>query len=238
LAVNLAVVALVKPSKSDRADDKPRLVFERCLIRGHGDLLLGQPARPCDIKVDNVLTALSGSFLRLASAGDGGAVPIELQMNRVTTYLEGHLLHVTADKETQSLLPMVIKPTNCLFISADGKVLVHLDGGNVSGDRIRDLLTWDGMHNAYNRFEHMLEQMPVEKMEMKQTLYNRDRWKQFARDEGEFEKSLLVTPPSRDELTRDEFPRVSAARFKVKASSDQPYGHDQDQLPRTARDDK
>jgi hypothetical protein len=246
LAVHLAVVGLVKPARPDRAAEEPlRLAFENCLIRGHGDLVAGNPARPFGLKGENVLAALSGSFLRLTSPGDAqGAAPVEVQLNRTTTYLGGHLLLMTADRETQAVLATQVKAANCLFVSAEGNTLVRLDGPDLSGDRMSSVLPWDGSHNAYIRFQNMLEQMPPQNqkmmmgMEMRPTVFNQERWRQFAEKDAQFDLVKLPALPGRDELPRDELPRISPARFKPKTNPEQPYGADWEKLFDLLRDPK
>jgi hypothetical protein len=243
--VSLAVVGLVKGPRGDRpADHRLRLSFTNCLVRGHGDFLAGAPGRPFDVQADNVLMALTGSFLRMSGSSDDAdmAMPVQMQLRRVTTYLGGNALNLTADRETRSILPVHVRPVDdCLFIAADNKVLIRLDGVDVSGERMRELLAWGGTHNAYNRFMDMLDQMPSDKMMggMRQPM-NQEAWKQFAQDQGRFGEVKLPDLPKGGMLPRDEFPRVIPMMFKV-ARSDidpTPYGADVEALQKLLREQK
>ena len=51
-------------------------------------------------------------------------------------------------------------PRDCLFVSIDDKTeaLIHLDGPDLSEQRMKELLAWEGRQNAYNRFGDMIEQ--------------------------------------------------------------------------------
>jgi hypothetical protein len=226
------VVALAKA----RSTEKLALAFEKCLIRGHGDLVVGNPARPLSLKADNVLAVLSGSLLRLTGVADPALTSVAVHLDRTTTYLGGHLLQLTADSTTGNVIPVRVESAiNCLFMAADEKVLVHLDGPDVSPDRMTEVLGWQGTHNAYTGFMDMLEQMPGNKMMGMRMPFNRDRWKQFARDGDAYNTvKLLNSLP----LRRDDLPRVSAARFKVQNNFEQPYGADVDSLPKSGREIK
>ena len=198
-SVSLATVGLARGLRGDRPlDQRLRLSFSNCLVRGQGDLLAGAPGRSFDLQADNVLAALTGSFLRLTgTADDAMTAPVEVQLHRITTYLGGHLLNLIADPKTQALPPVHVRPVDdCLFIAADNKVLIRLDGVDVNGERMTDQLVWQGNHNAYNRFMDMLEKMPSDKMMGGMRVpTNKEVWfQQYAHGEVEFNIKLSDLP--------------------------------------------
>src|SRR5262249_44906413 len=109
-SATLAVVTLFEPGGLMKADSTPALppqvTFLNCFVRGEGDLVADRVPRAFKLKAVNALVALTGSFLSLLPEGSREtgtppetAVPptsqaeVVLELDHVTTYLTGHLVH-------------------------------------------------------------------------------------------------------------------------------------------------
>ena len=203
----LAVVTLPDPKDTlpptgSRDGTGPRVAFDTCFVRGEGDLVGLRPSRPCGLEVKKSLIALTGSLLNVENPG--GDVPsaglsqrVVLNLNRVTTYLGGHLVRLRA-VDPKSLVPVrVEQAVSCLFVSAEpeGKALIHLEGFRLPNkDMVKDRLTWKGEHNYYSsNFMNMLDQQPNDS-EMPLEAITQERWKVFAESDCKFVPIKFADP--------------------------------------------
>jgi hypothetical protein len=135
----------------------PRLHFQDCFIRGAGDLVRVPQSRPVEVKAEDSAVALAGSFLVVGDNKEPAAAEAQVQLRRVTTYLKDHLIrledHNTAGK---GLVKMHFEARDCLFASAAGRSLVHLDG-EISREQMERVFDCQGEHNAYSGFVDFLD---------------------------------------------------------------------------------
>ena len=122
---------------------------------------------------------------------------VVLNLNRVTTYLGGHLVRLRA-VDPKSLVPVrVEQAVSCLFVSAEpeGKALIHLEGFRLPNkDMVKDRLTWKGEHNYYSsNFMNMLDQQPNDS-EMPLEAITQERWKVFAESDCKFVPIKFADP--------------------------------------------
>jgi hypothetical protein len=238
-AVTLADLPGLRKTDERPAGRRPSFKFHDCFVRGDGDLVAARVSRQFELEVDNALVALAGSLVNVdlgdEPAPDAAEVAVEL--SRATAYLGGHLLRLHA-KDARALLPFKFKPVqDCLFVSATGSnSLIHIDGPEVSDDRLRTLLTWDGQHNAYTDFTQpgLIDQAPEGgAMAMP---FTRDKWKEFTSETGAvFDRVRFRDRPAAD----TPLSRVTPARFRIKADEmvgpDMlSFGADLDKLPKVA----
>jgi serine/threonine protein kinase len=238
-AVTLADLAGVMKSAARPSGQRASFTFHNCFVRGDGDLVAARAGRPFDLEADNVLVALGGSLLNREAADGAADAPADtadgVRLSHVTAYLGGNLVRLHAH-DTRALVPAKFKPvSDCLFVSAGGKALVHLDGAEANDDRLKALLDWDGRHNAYAKFPQLLDQQP-DGGAMPAMPYNGDKWKEFAHEtDAVFDRVKLDNPPPADASLAG----LTVSRFRVKPdemrSPDmQGYGADLDALPRTS----
>jgi hypothetical protein len=215
----------------------PVVSIENCFIRGQGDLVSIRNARPLDLRVENTLVGLAGSFLNVeAGAREAPAPPVvQMKLTRVTAYLTDYLVRLralTLGKEPVSI--QVSPATNCLFASADGKPLVHLEGVDIGNDQMKSVLTWvGGRQNAYSKFQPMLDQSP-QADEVAMPTMDHDSWKQFT---GEWDASFptpsvkFAEPP--EAPLAGSLPRALPSHFRAKGDvGSQGHGADVEKLPR------
>jgi serine/threonine protein kinase len=215
----LTLTSLVAPGKDSmpgamrstrKPEQGPRLALEGCFVRGDGDLLWGRASRPCELSVKNTLAALSGSFLNL-DMPRGAEAPaegkVDLQLNKVTTYLGGHLLRLGAGNNPKGLMPVRCQPHNCLFVpSATARALVHLDGPelDLSKDKLKEKLEWSGGSNAYGKFPAAVDQKPPgDEMVMSKPM-DMTKWMTFSgeEDKSNFDATLITAPASDTPFTQ------------------------------------
>jgi hypothetical protein len=84
-SVPLAVASV--PEALGSADARPQLAMDGCFVRGKGDVVLDRSDRAFDLDVQNTLAVLTGSFLKVESAGDAIASGpgIRVTLSKVTT---------------------------------------------------------------------------------------------------------------------------------------------------------
>jgi serine/threonine protein kinase len=210
-------------------DKGPRLQLEGCFIRGEGDFFSARASRPCEIDVRSSLLALTGSFLRVDTVPDGAAVPgsMEVRLNRVTTYLGGHLLRIRAGKDLKTLAQVLVKPTDCLFVPAAGdRGLVHLEGAQSDQEEaLRGKVSWDGGRNAYGKFNTLLDFLVPEDGKMPQPL-TEEKWKTWSGEYSSAYKVDLATSPA------GPLPQMLPADFKPNDAVPAGCGADSAGLPR------
>jgi serine/threonine protein kinase len=244
----LSLVTLADPSEVMRMDppnpqQNPRLSLEDSFVRGKGNLVTVRASRPFDLQVQDSLVSLDGSFLVEDGNARGPAnLTAAVKLRQVTAYLTGHLIWLRALREEGKTLKGLVltridEAVGCLFASATGKALVHLDGIDTE-DQMRRYFAWGGSkHNAYSYFNQYLEQqstMGGEMGMMSPSPYRKERWRDFTFDEDSlFDRIRFNSPPSADEPMS----RVVAADFKIRSEMNlQSFGANLDQLPRPAEE--
>jgi serine/threonine protein kinase len=207
-ATLLAVASLSDPGKSMMqptrpADQSAQLNLDGCFIRGDGDLIDCQTSRPLDLKANNTLVALKGSFLNVEIASDAPTASatgqMTLTLTRVTTYLTGNLIHLRAGKDYHALAAVRCSPTDCMFVAAakEPQSLVHLDDSDFPNkEEVHDkLILWgaDGGHTVYGNYGTMLDQSPPS--EGMPLMVSSDKWESiWGKDTGKLVKPFRFGP--------------------------------------------
>jgi serine/threonine protein kinase len=240
--VALSVVTLADPSTvmkmapPSSPQQDARVQLEGCFVRGTGTAVVVRASRPFDLSLEESLIALAGSLLTMDGNGKdpGTKVQASISLRKLTTYLTDHLVLLRAikdeNKSARGLVQTRIKSaTDCLFASASGKSLVHLDGVD-NDDQMRKLLVWEeSRNNAYSYFNQFLDQEATAGM-MAPPSYGPKEWRDFTHDETvRFERARL------NALPQAEVPmsRVTAADFKPRAEVNlMSYGVPIERLPK------
>src|SRR5262249_52987312 len=140
---------------------RPRLEVKGCFVRGEGDFLAVKSGRAFDGELENVLAALTGSFLNLEGRQDDTPAAangtVQLRLDNVTMHLGGHLLRLRSSKDAKAVVPVQLRPSACLFVAANGNALAHLEGFEPNEAQLRTLLTWEGQRNRYANFLRLLD---------------------------------------------------------------------------------
>jgi hypothetical protein len=209
----------------------PRLSLEGCFVRGDGDLVAGR-SRPFELEAKKTLAALGGSLLNVDATAEGpaAATPLRaaLKLNQVTTYLGGPLLHLSVGKDLKGVVPVEVRPQDCLFVPAPAaRQLVYLEGSEEKA--LEKKLEWSGGRNAYGRgYNSMLEQQPPGEAMMLPPL-NQEGWKKFTGETtSRFGVELAGAPAE-----GDAFAQLTPAQFKL-ADDVTGFGADPAALPRPA----
>jgi serine/threonine protein kinase len=245
--VPLSVVTLADPSAVMRMDpqsgqQEPRIQIDGCFVRGTGSLVTVRASRPFNLSIEESLVALDGSLVVVdANSKDPASKEhAEIALKQVTTYLTDHLVWLRASKEdgkaSRGLVLTQVKSADCLFASAVGKSLIHLDGVDTEAE-IRRFLSWGGsQHNAYSNFNQFLDQQPRGEGDvMAPPAYGQNKWEDFTQEShGRFDRVKFNSPPA----PAAPMARVAAADFRTKAESNmQGYGVDVDRLPKPTDDE-
>lgn len=236
---SLAVVTLADPSKVMAPDPErpsarsvPEIVVTNSFVRGRGDFLKVPASRGFDLKATNLLAALDGSFLNVGGnpvEPPADAAPGRLTLERVTTYLTGHLIQVRTAKNKLDLVPLsVASAQRCLFAAAGTQPLIHF-GGEITDDQLRRL-SWRGEQNAYSNYAVFLEQqVKHDEMMMGMTEpYKRPRWETFTGEtNSRYDPVRFAGAPVSDAGLA----RAAAGVFRVPAEPGDEPGADLARLP-------
>ena len=242
----LALVLLTDPSRfmkmEPTARARPqtaRVQLDRCFVRGEGELVTVRACRPLDLKVENSLVVLAGSFLTVeGNANDAAQTPpVSVRLTRVTAFLSDYLVRLRADKDGKEPVPVQINPAvQCLFASADGKALIHLDGLEITSEQMKHLFAWEGgRQNVYSRFQPMLDQQPRGD-DMPLPPYDQQRWKTFTGEtDGLFFNPAGVRfadPPGGDGPLAKALVHALPNQFRVKTEAGRAsFGAEVEELP-------
>lgn len=236
-----AGVMKMEPQVASQQD--PRIALENCFARGTGNLVAVRASRPFELRVEKSLAALDGSLLVIDGAAretpSRGRAQITLE--QVTTYLTDHLVWLRGSpeesKSMKGLVPTQFRSAmNCLFASATGKPLVHLEGVDTE-EQMKRLFSWgEGRHNLYSNFTpSLLDQQPSggnEASAMPPLPYSRTQWEGFTQEQDARFERLRFNVPTMPDASLS---RVSAADFRTKPEANaQGYGADLDALPKPA----
>jgi len=204
-------------------------------------LVAVRASRPFDLRIEKSLAALDGSLLVIDGAAKETASRgrAQITLEQVTTYLTDHLVWLRASQEEgksmKGLVPTQFRSaTNCLFVSAGGKSLVHLEGVDTE-EQMKRIFSWgESGHNLYSNFTaSLLDQLPFggnEVPAMPPLPYSRAQWEGFTQEQNaRFERLRFNVPTAPDASLS----RVLAADFKTKPEANvQGYGADLDALPK------
>jgi serine/threonine protein kinase len=233
---------VIRMDPQPAGQQQPGVHLENCFIRGAGDLMYVRASRPFNLQVDNCLVALDGSFLIVDGAGKdpGMRSRSEIVLKQVTAYLTNHLVWLRASREegraTKGLTPTCVQSaTDCIFASATGKALVHLDGFDAEEQMKRSFVWGDSKHNLYANYDQLLDQVPFTEVDMMPpTPYGRQEWSEFTKDpEPRFDRLRFSGVPAHDAVLA----KIPAADFRMKGEGNlQANGAELDRLPLSAED--
>jgi hypothetical protein len=239
--VPVSLVTLADPSTIMRMDpvpgrhQEPAIRLEGCFVRGGGDLITVRASRSFELEVKDTLVVLQGTLLLIeGSTRELPTKPVaRVTLRQVTSFLDNHLVWLRGVREEgrsgRGLGMTQIAAHDCLFASAGGKSLVHLD--SVDTDvQMRQALYWDGSNNAYSNFAQLLDQQPAGEMSMALPPYDKTRWVAFTNESGgRFERARFNAPPG----AGSSFALVRPSDFKLRADAElQGHGVIVDRLPR------
>ena len=231
--VPLSVIAVADPRDvikmgTTAGRDVPELRFDGCFVRGKGDLVTVHASQALDLKADNSLVALAGSFLVIeGNPREPSMTPAtQVALAHVTTYLGGHLMLLQTGKDLKDLVRVQMSAADCLFHSADGNSLIHFEGDVSDEQKMKGRVVWESRHVAYSNFDLMLDQQSKGE-QMPLPPYGTDKWM----DGGRFRRVRFSAPPGDDQA----FAKTLPSNFRVKPDADADsagYGAEIDQLPR------
>jgi serine/threonine-protein kinase len=126
------------------------------LIRGGGDLFLVKHVIPLRLSVKESAVALDGTLLREAG---NQALPtdnthIELRIDHITGLMSRGLVRLDGGEAGRRLLPLQVSSSNSIFSTNHPEPLVTASG-MVPAQDLRQLLTWSGQRNFYDRFDSL-----------------------------------------------------------------------------------
>jgi serine/threonine protein kinase len=190
---SLAVLPERKPGKG------AHLVLENCFIRGQGCLVRAHGGQFAELKIHNSLIALTGSLLSVESDKElpaAPAGPFTLHLQKCTTYLGEHLIHLRSAKDLKSVAKVQCEAEDCLFLPVGerDRALIRLEGPESEGRGLLDKLSWDGegKKNAYGSFATLLEQQPLGTMRMMPLPMDSEQWKNAVSRETESEYNVKL----------------------------------------------
>jgi hypothetical protein len=238
--VALSVVQIADPNQvmkmenggPPKAAARPGVRFEESFVRGEGDVVVVRVSRPMEVEAKNTLVAVDGSFLQTTARED--AVPMGASVGVVlresTLHVGQHLVRMkTAGGDTRGLVPLSCQAHDCLFLATENRALVHLDGPETTGDKLRGLLVWNGSRNAYVGYMRMLDQTPNDNS-MALPPVEQQEWMRFTGEsDAAFKGVKLATPPE------GPLARVVPAAYtpRVDANLMGSFGAELDKLPAT-----
>jgi hypothetical protein len=228
--------ANVMKMQPQAARASPEIRLEDCFVRGKGELLAVRSSRSFRLLADKSLVALDGNFL--AVKGSARDIPIQppstVTLRHVTTYLTNHLVWLRATdpqartnseqsvKNSKGLVETKIaSATDCLFVAAADKSLIHLDGI----DQPEPYFSWaENRNNLFSNFkDRFLDQQPKDEF-MTPPPYDRSKWESVTGSmQTRYERVRFASAPPLEAS----FTNLSPADFKIvpDAGSDlQDYG--------------
>ncbi len=123
------------------------------LVRGEGDLFVVRHTEPARLAVEKSVIALQGSLLvaRGHSEASHENAQLELRLDHVTSVLAGGLVRFDSGSMPRKLLPLQVSASNCIFSNSAAVPLVEMTG-NAPPQDFRELLSWGGQNNFYDRY--------------------------------------------------------------------------------------
>jgi hypothetical protein len=216
--VRLAVVTLTDGVRAQRPNERrgtPQVRLDRCVVRGHGDLLTVVPGRGFALHVEQTLAALSGSGIRVEGAVNAGATGT-VHLVRSTFALGKPVLNVggkDGEGKPLAVVGVALHAHECLFASQGAGALVTIDG--VDGDeQARQLLKWEARDCVYDGkyAAAVLDLQTMSAQQMPLAAWDAKKWLAWTREAGEpFKKVQFALAPLPRSLVN-----VRPADFRVR----------------------
>ena len=131
------------------ANSMPRIVLEKCTIRGEGDLVTLRASRPLDLQVKDSLVYLQGSLVQQQQGAAkertaDDAVSIRVDHSAILT--EAAMLQIHAGKSTMPRFqhPFRVVTTDSLFVRLGDQPIVLLDVPDVMEKMVTQHVDWRG----------------------------------------------------------------------------------------------
>ena len=215
----------------------PKMHLDGCFLRGKGRLLNLKISRPFELEINSNLIVLDGSLATIegGSKEPTGANPAIIRLNRTTTFLTKHLLHLIAapsvgDSKVIGLVQTRVTATGCLFCPAGSDAGAFIRFERVDSEtqwKEKELLVWQGgRHNlyGYSNTAPMLEIVPevVTDIPMSKP-FTADQWLAFTLETSgrPFGRVRFAVPPANDQP----FTSVRPSDFRIQ-SIDPPFKPD------------
>jgi hypothetical protein len=138
-----------------QTDDEFLLSLAESIVRGDGSLITTGSARAGRVVIDHALIALNRPLLELngyREESEDVSSDLELQIEHATCVLGGGLLQIRSSQPAGNLLTVRISARSNVFASQFDVPLVAMSGQLNMGE-FRELLSWNGFDNFYERFE-------------------------------------------------------------------------------------
>ncbi len=240
--VRLSVAHITDPAREKMVPQfaellpTPRLKLENSWVRGKGDLLTVNPSRPFELDIDNALVVLDGTLIEIAPGVKEIAGSSSIYLDRLTTYLSEHFLHLQASTpsiempDRLGLVPTRVEPKNCVFVPGGPYPLslVRLEGlPSETSLREQRILSWAGAQNNLYGFDPMQPLVEIQARESGIPLkpYDQASWLAFTLEAGRpfAEPRFAVRPVPGQPLTNiraEEF-RIASLNPMSRSSLDQ-----------------
>ena len=202
---SLSLATLTEPGKvmkpdmptARSRDQGPRLVLDRCLVRGDGDLLWARATRPFAMEMKQSFAALSGPLLRIDADGDAAAPllaqKVDVSLESSTVYHSSPLIRVKVAKDVRGVVPIACDARSCLLVPATARLsLIKLTAPEGDEGALREKFTWKGSKNAYGEYASQFGQEPGAMMI---PAVGMEKWKIPGEETGKFGIKLKL--PSR-----------------------------------------
>jgi serine/threonine protein kinase len=235
----LAVVTLPDPRNAMQparaGAGSPKVGFENCFVRGDGDLCWAKAGRPFVFSARDSLVAVRGSLLNIDPAPkDESPTDVSVSLARVTAYLGGNLIRLrTAD--LRGVIPVNCNQIrDCLFVAADQKSFISLEGVKADPEQVHDKIHWTGESNRYgDGFVNMIgQQPPQDVMPGKPVLIT--GWPDFAGEkDAKFGKVVFKGPlwPGEEKVQASEVSKQNFQLMKGSSADVNSPGADLSKIP-------
>jgi hypothetical protein len=147
----LSVVTLQTPDEMVKmmmtpASSAPRIILEKCTVRGEGDLVTLRASRPIDLQLKDSLVYLQGSLLQQQqgaakepASGDG----ISIRFDHSAILTEAAMLQIHAGKMTPRFQhPLHVDSSDSLYARLGDQPLVLLDLPDVMETKVTQIVDW------------------------------------------------------------------------------------------------
>ena len=155
--------------------------------------------RPLKLDIDNSLIALGGSLLDVTGnlQDTSSQAAIVLSLNQLSAFTTEPLLLIRAEKAGRGLDPVQVEDAHdCLFVALTSSFpMVSFEGLEASEQKVKELFSWNGGHNAYWGYEYLLEQSKTSDGMVPLRL-DLDSWPKFTGEfDARFPRSKFEMPP-------------------------------------------
>ncbi len=133
------------------------ILIEQSRLKGECNVFRNRTTRPCELQINQSFIAITGAIAKVENSNFPGSVASVLQakLYKVSAFCEGIPFQVSQAKAPSG--PGSIKISDSLIMQAGSFALIQFEDPEISVERLKESIRFEGGRNLYNSGDKLLE---------------------------------------------------------------------------------